>query len=428
MLTNLGTVGSTIQGDKKRLVRRPNSSARVAFFGIFGIQNLGNECTLQAIVHNAHERLSDAQFCAISFVPGDTLRRHNLQAFPISYQNFAKVRPGRLAKLFRILFKRIPGELKDWAKAVRNLRGTNLVVMTGTGMLTDYSTTAFGFPYHVFQWALAARLAGCKVRFVGVGVGPIYQRLSRKFIRWALTLADYRSFRDEFSRNRIATVFDSSRDHVFPDLAFSLPKSTFPARQNRGRQKQQIGLGIMDHRDIHLVTTKEQEAAYSAYLDKMCEFVEWLVRHDYQVRILQGDAKHDVAPRAELKSRLEQRGIRYEEAGIFDEGSSSVEDLLDQLAQVDMVVSPRFHNLLLGMMMNIPAISISYDPKSDALLEGVGLGKYRQALFDLDVQILIQQFIELQERIQEVKPMISEKANEYRRLLDQQYDLIFGDV
>ena len=80
------------------------------------------------------------------------------------------------------------------------------------------------------------------------------------------------------------------------------------------------------------------------------------------------------------------------------------------------------------MMMNIPAISISYDPKSDALLEGVGLGKYRQALFELDVQILIQQFIELQERIPEVKPMISEKANEYRRLLDQQYDLIFEDL
>jgi polysaccharide pyruvyl transferase WcaK-like protein len=215
---------------------------------------------------------------------------------------------------------------------------------------------------------------------------------------------------------------------VFPDLAFSMPKSIFPARRNRGRQKQQIGLGVMDHRDIHLLSTNEQEVAYSAYLDKMCEFVEWLITHDYQVRILQGDARHDVAPRAELKLRLEQRGIRYEEAGIFDEGSSSVEELLDQLAQVDMVVSPRFHSLLLGLMMNIPAISISYDPKNDALLEGVGLGRYRQALFDLDVNILIQQFTELQKRTSEVKSKISEKASEYRCLLDQQYDLVFSDM
>jgi polysaccharide pyruvyl transferase WcaK-like protein len=160
----------------------------------------------------------------------------------------------------------------------------------------------------------------------------------------------------------------------------------------------------------------------------MCEFVQWLINHDYEVRILQGDAKHDPHARADLKARLEQQGIRYEQAGIFDEGGSSVEELLEQLAQVDMVVSPRFHNLLLGMMMNIPAISISYDPKSDALLEGVGLGRYRQELFQLDVQLLIQHFIELQERIPEVKRMINERASYYRRLLDDQYDLIFGDV
>jgi polysaccharide pyruvyl transferase WcaK-like protein len=160
----------------------------------------------------------------------------------------------------------------------------------------------------------------------------------------------------------------------------------------------------------------------------MCDFVEWLIAHDYQIRILQGDAKHDVTARADLKSRLEQRGICYEKAGIFDEGSSSVEELLDQIAQVDLIVSPRFHNLLLGLMMSIPAISISYDPKNDALLEGVGLGKYRQDLFELDVQLLIQHFKELQERIQEVKPTIRGKASEYRRQLDEQYDLIFSHL
>ncbi len=428
MSTDVIKGNATALGDETQVASASKRVAKVAFFGIFGIQNLGNECTLQAIVHNARIRLRDGQFCAISFDPVDTLHRHHLAALPMSYQDFTKVRSGRLAKVFRILFKRLPGELMDWAKAVKALRGTDLIVMTGTGMLTDYSTTAFGFPYHVFRWALAARMAGCKVRFVGVGVGPIYQRLSRGFIRWAIKAADYRSFRDEFSKNRIASIFDSSKDYVFPDLAFSLPETIFPTPPSRQNQKQQIGLGIMDHRDIHLMTENEQEAAYSAYLEKMCEFVEWLITHGYQVRILQGDARHDAASRADLKSRLERRGIRYEETGIFDEGSSSVEELLCQIAQVDIVVSPRFHNLLLGLMMNIPAISISYDPKNDALLEGLGLSKYRQPLFELDVQLLIQQFTELQEKAQEVKSTIKEKANEYRLLLEEQYDLIFSDL
>jgi polysaccharide pyruvyl transferase WcaK-like protein len=419
---------ATAPSEKRKLDRGRKHAPNVVFFGIFGIHNLGNECTLQAIVHNARLRIEDGQFRAISFDPDDTFRRHNLAAFPMSYQDFSKARPGLLTKIGRILFLRLPGELMDWLRAIKAMRGNDLVVMTGTGMLTDYSTTAFGFPYHVFRWALASRIAGCKVRFVGVGVGPIYQSLSRKFISWALKAADYRGFRDEFSRNRIKAVFDSSHDYVFPDLAFSLPDDIFPVRQKRSREKLRIGLGIMDHRDVHLMTHDEQESSYSAYLEKMCEFVEWLVAHGYEVQILQGDAKHDVASRADLKARLKKGGILYEQSGIFDEGSSNVEELLSQLAKADIIVSPRFHNLLLGAMMNIPSISISYDPKSDALLEGLGLGKYRQALFELDVKLLIQHFIELEEKIQEIRPQMSEKVAENRRLLAEQYDIIFGDL
>ncbi len=34
------------------------TGAKVVFFGIFGIQNLGNECTLQSILQNAQLRLA----------------------------------------------------------------------------------------------------------------------------------------------------------------------------------------------------------------------------------------------------------------------------------------------------------------------------------------------------------------------------------
>ncbi|MGA1999899.1 MAG: polysaccharide pyruvyl transferase family protein [Terriglobales bacterium] len=410
---------------------------KIAFFGIFGIQNLGNECTLQAILHNAREWLPGGELYSICYRPDDTSRRHNVAAIAISARYFQSRSPsgevvqrkGGISRLLRICFQRAPGELLDWWKAIKALKGTDLVVMTGTGMLTDYSTSAFGYPFDVFKWALAARLAGCKVRFVGIGVGPIYGRLSRLFIRYALSLADYRSFRDQFSKNRIKiTGYDSDKDPVFPDLAFSLPKNIFPQHSNRTRQKRQVGLGIMDHRDVHIGTLSEQESAYSAYLEKMCDFTAWLIERGYGIHILQGDVKYDRRTRADLKARLEQRGVRYDQAGIVDEDATTVEDLVAQIAEVDIVVSPRFHNLLLGLMLNIPVVSISYDPKNDALLEGIGLGKYRQPLTDLDVQKLIDQFSELEAQADAVKPMISKKASEYRTLLEKQYQLIFGGM
>lgn len=418
--------------EEKAPAAKATRRSKIAFFGIFGIQNLGNECTLQAMLYNARKRLAGEGICAISYDPADTYHRHDVAAFAVTYQNFAGVVRrggfwGHIAKLLRIC-RRIPGELKDWFKAIKTLRGTDMMVMTGTGMLTDYMTTASGFPYDVFRWTAAARLARCKVRFVGVGIGPIYGRLSRWLITTALSLADYRSFRDQNSKDRIRkNGFERPADPVFPDLAFSLPEDLFSRPVNRKRQVRRVGLGVMDHRDIHLWSADEHRVRYSAYLDKMCDFVAWLADHKYAVRILQGDARHDASTRSELKARLEKRGIHYAQAGIIDEGSATVGDLIAQIAEVDIVVSPRFHNLVLGLMLNIPVVSISYDPKNDCLLEGVGLGEYSQPLPELDLKRLIDQFTELEARGDEVKPVIQMKAREYRRLLEDQYDLIFDE-
>ena len=245
------------------------------------------------------------------------------------------------------------------------------MVMTGTGMLTDFSNSCFGYPYDIFKWTVAAKLARCKVRFVGIGVGPIYERLSRAFIRLALTVADYRSFRDHQSRTRLEKLgFDTSRDRVFPDLAFSLPRPLLPPCGNRRGPKRVIGLGVMKYVDAHTAAQRDPDAAYEVYLDKMADFTVWLLEHGYGVRILQGDLQYDTGVRRDLRAKLHHRGLQYDRAGIVDEDITSVEDLLAQLAQVDIVVSPRFHNLVLGLMLNKPVISLSYDSKHDALLRG----------------------------------------------------------
>lgn len=120
--------------------------------------------------------------------------------------------------------------------------------------------------------------------------------------------------------------------------------------------------------------------------------------------------------------------MRYDQFGIHDEGAATVDELLAQIVLVDLVVSPRFHNLLLGLMMDIPAISISYDPKNDWLLEGVGLGNYRQKMSELDLEKLKAQLLDLEAKIEAVKPVIRKKAAEYRRLLDEQYDALLANL
>jgi len=420
-----------LSANYKQTARANGRKSRIGYFGMFGMLNIGNECTLQAILYNVRSRRPGSEVFVVSYDPADTRQRHGLESFPVTWQDFSHVvrRPGlsgQLARLWRIV-RRIPAELNDWWKAVPTLRGTDVLIMTGTGMLTDYMTTAFGFPYEIFRWTTAARLAGCKVRFVAVGVSPIYGRLSRLFIIGALSLADYRSFRDQSSKERIKkNGFDRPSDPVCPDLAFSLPPDLIPNAEAK-RETRRVGIGVMEYRDIHRWSKTENQARYSSYLDEMSDFVVWLLDHNYSVRILQGDARHDVHPRTDLKARLAARGIHYEQGGVVDEGSTTVEELIAQIAEVDVVISPRFHNLVLALMMKIPVISLSYDSKNDQLLEGFGLNECRQLLYELDLHKLIRQLGGLETQFSEVKPRIETTLQEYRRYLDEQYAMIFGE-
>jgi hypothetical protein len=56
------------------------------------------------------------------------------------------------------------------------------------------------------------------------------------------------------------------------------------------------------------------------------------------------------------------------------------------------------------------------------------LGGYCQPLDDLNVGRLIEQFIQLEGRFESLKARLSQKTEEYRRMLDQQYKLILDDL
>ena len=77
-----------------------------------------------------------------------------------------------------------------------------MLVMTGTGMITDANEGLFGVPYQMFKWVVAARVARRKVKFVSVGAEKLDDPIKLFFLTWSLRLADYRSYRDELTRER----------------------------------------------------------------------------------------------------------------------------------------------------------------------------------------------------------------------------------
>ena len=135
-----------------------------------------------------------------------------------------------------------------------------------------------------------AKFRRCKVLFVSVGAGPIHGILGKYFVRTALSLADFRSYRDNASMDYLRSIgLATNGDRVYPDLVFSLPQAMIPDHGNRQRKRPVVGLGLMEYAGRYSFGNLAP-VAYSAYLEKLVVFGTWLLNHGYDIRLLIGDS------------------------------------------------------------------------------------------------------------------------------------------
>ena len=400
---------------------------KIALFGTFGTGNLGNECTLQAMLFNIRRRVPNAQVSCICRNPKETASTYGIRALAIREMPL-RATNNRAWRLLRKICLGIPVELYRWFSIIKRLMGTHMLIMTGTGMLSDYGIGPLGLHYDILRWSVVAKLCQCKLLFVSVGAGPLRRPLARFFVKTALRLADYRSYRDSFSKEYLKSIgFNADDDAVYPDLAFSLPEDMLPDDQCDGDKHAPVGVGLITHY-VQRSLSDDVEQIYRQYVTKMARFINWLLEHNRTVRLLIGDLVYDSRVRKDLRTLLEQSGVTYEKSNIMDEPPGSFEELLSQLAGTKVVVASRFHNLLLAMMLGKPALAISFHEKDDSLMTAVGLQEFCQDIAKLDVAALIEQFVRLEENADRLRQEIRHKTKGYRRELDKQYSCIFEDI
>jgi polysaccharide pyruvyl transferase WcaK-like protein len=397
----------------------------ITLFGNFGTQNLGNEYTLKAILHNVRKYFPHAAVNCVCPAPQDAAATHHIPAFQMSSRyarssGASRAARNPLIRLLRRVFVRLPLELVQWLKAFRVLKDTSMLVMTGTGMLGDFGIGPLDLHYEILKWALVAKARRCKVLFVSVGAGPIQDPLSRWIVKSAISLADYRSYRDSFSKDYLDRIgFTTQSDSVYPDLAFSLTPEV-PRPQERNGKPRVIGIGLMDYYGRRS-RPEEGEGAYRRYLEKVTAFVAWLLDRDYTVQLLIGDVSYDTRVKGDVKAMLQERHPARARGRIVDVPVASVEQLITELAKTDMVVATRFHNILLALMLNKPVVALSYHEKITSLMSGVGLAEYCQDIEVPGVDGLVERFTRLERNEGATRSLIERKAEEYRSSLDEQY-------
>ena len=398
---------------------------RIAFYGNFGSVNSGNESTLLAILSSLRSLLSEPEFCCICSNPEVVTARDGIEAAPITTRE-TRIwdREVPIARRVLMAFVGIGAELGQYWRAFWKLRGTDMLIVPGTGLVND----AFGIhrwgPYSMFKWVLMAKLRRTRVLFVSVGAGPVDRPVGRLLVRATLSMADYRSYRDEASRECVGTIgVRTTGDPVYPDLVFGLPDALLrraPARSEGTRRV--VGLGLKVYEGKYSAGDP-RPGMYDAYLQALAEFAAWLLEHDYDIRLLLGDADTFVIEdfRAVLRARL---GM-YDETRVIEQPITTVHDVLAELAATDVVVATRFHNVLLALLLNKPVIAISFHHKCSSLMRQMRLSAYCHEMDSMNADRLITQFRTLEQNLDAVRHTIGQGVDEARAELDRQYELLF---
>jgi polysaccharide pyruvyl transferase WcaK-like protein len=403
-------------------------SRKICFFGHFGSPNFGNEITLQTILEHLRDRLPEAKVVCICTGPETLRARREIETFPISRSFLEHWTPRtRLLRFFRKVFVGMPSEFWRWFSAFKTLKGVDMLIVPGTGLLTDaYGLHAWG-PYSLFRWSLIAKLRRCKLFFVSIGAGPIYGALGKYFAKSALSLADFRSYRDEASLAYLKGIgFRTNGDRVYPDLVFSSTETLIRREKEERAGRRVVGLGLMYYAGKYSVENPSNRT-YLEYLSNLVAFAGWLLARDYTIRLLIGEVADRIIVE-EFKSLLKTSFGMYDEKRLIDEPTFSVEQLLPQIAATDIVVATRFHNVLLALALNKPAIAISFHHKCTSLMSNMGLAEYCHDINHMNARRLIEQFEDLEKNVEKLKILVRQKVEQSRKDLDEQYKLIFESI
>ena len=430
---------------------------KVALLTPYDGGNLGDAAIQEALISNFRKYDPQVHLYGITLNPESTAARHRIPFYPLaaisrpyyhaktepaaSPNNYAATSgigrsseaPGfftRLKRAVRSLFVRIGlGPLVRLAqegvhilRSYRLLRSMDMLVVAGGGQLDEEWGGSWAHPYALMKWAVLSRAAGTSVIFLSVGGCRTELWLTKVFLRIALSLACYRSYRDEGSRQLALAITPSADGPVVPDLAFSLPVTRQPFTADSNSAELRVGVSPIAFARPGMWPT-EDPAQYERYMNELALFVAALLKRGISVTLF-SSCSPDNQLFDDLRARIDPNLETAARTHLLFGNAASVQDLLVLLQSLDFVVASRLHGLVLSFLAGRPCVALSYDRKVDALMTDVGQTDYCLDIRSFTGENALTTFLNLQANGPLVASKLRATCCRYDQLLQSQYRLV----
>ena len=442
---------------------------RIGIWGHYHGGNLGDDLLVATLISNVRARIPNAEIVGFCLNPTDTRQRHRIPAFAIwryaerinkptqAWTQEDQAERSTAIGLWgrtKLLIKRRPWLMRPlccarsvWRAVVsplnrltsplrealfltrsyRRLRGTDLLIVAGSGPLFDGWCGAWGHPYALYKWSTLARLCGARLVCLSTGAGPIDSRLSRTFLRRAVRTTSYRSYRDPSSARLIASLGVEGEHPVFPDMGFGLDVSRYLGHwevPSVARNRTVVGLCVMAHRDPRHMP-RNDPPRFGAYIRKMAEFCAWLLRNDSAVLAFSSDC-------ADSRAFADVRAILHREHGLGDDPRlieppvNGLSDLASVFSCCDYVIAARYHCIIIPWLLNKPVVGLAYNRKTIDLMASMGQSEYCIDIDRFEVAELVSRFQAMVCNGDAIRAQLSERVAGCRARLAEQYDCVLG--
>ncbi len=289
----------------------------VLFIGYFGFGNLGDELILGALATAIRRAVPDARLAALSGPQG-------LGEGPSRWVHAVPRSDGL---------------------AVRAALSSTRVACIGPGGIFQDATSLSSCAWYALQtWRAAHRRA--RVVHVGQSLGPLNTPLGRGIARCALRMGQEIVLRDGPSVALAGHL--GCEAHEGADLAWLLPTPDRAAAESRRR------VGLAPRPWPRGNTSPAWWAQVAREVERRGLEPVWLPMAPDDAR-LAGEAER-------LTGRTREAPKPFE----------SGEEALDSLVGCRAVIGMRLHSLVLGCLSGAEPMGVSYDPKIDGLLAGLG--------------------------------------------------------
>lgn len=303
---------------------------KIAISGYYGFGNTGDEAVLMAMLESLYEENTNLDITVISGNPSKTQKNFGIKAIPRLH---------------------IPSVIKT-------LSESDLLISGGGSLLQDVTSNRSIYYYlGIMQMAI---WLNTKVFLYAQGIGPIGSNQAKRAVKNVLNKVNGITVRDHASYELLTNLGIQTPIEVTADAVLSM----HPVDRGIGRlllKKQGIdGIGPwigMCVRDWENSTSFYKEVANAADLLQ--------AEYNCDVVFIPMQCPQDVLVAKKIKKFMTN------EAYILEEAYTATE-VMSIIGCMDIIIGVRLHALILGAIMNVRLVGISYDPKIDSFLDSIG--------------------------------------------------------